>query len=83
MRETRLTRRARAAIAHYRQDGYQLLYHPMDHAFVVEWPNGRCMTYVDEWEVTQPVTERMREILKAEGPAWEPPRRPPVTAASA
>jgi hypothetical protein len=40
MRETRLTRRARAAIGYYRQAGYRLLYHPMPYAFVVVRPNG-------------------------------------------
>jgi hypothetical protein len=83
MRETRLTRRARAAIALYLRAGDRLAYHPMPYAFVVVRPNGHRMTYVDEWEVTMPVTERMREILKTDDPSPEPLWRPPVTAPSA
>jgi hypothetical protein len=83
MRETRLTRRARAAIAHDLRAGYQLFWHPEPFALRTIWPNGWRMVWHDEYEVTQPVTERMREILKADDPSLEPLRPAPVTAASA
>jgi hypothetical protein len=67
MRETRLTRRARAALAYYAKVGCAIEWHPRPFAFVTIERSGRRFVCEDLWEKTQPVTERMRELVQ-----WEP-----------
>jgi hypothetical protein len=63
MRETRLTRRARAALAYYDLLGCKIEYHPKPFSFATIESSGRRFVFRDDWEMTQPVTERIRELL--------------------
>jgi len=65
MRETRLTRRAKAVIAYYLAGGGRLEWSPTVFSFVTIAASGRRLTWHDEFEPTQPVTERVRELLAA------------------
>jgi hypothetical protein len=66
MRDTRLTRRAQAALAHYKRNGCRVEYHAAPYTFVVVEATGRRLVFRDDYEVSQPATERLRELVKSE-----------------